>query len=265
MKKSIVISSMILGTLGLMAIGIISKPNYDAKDEIESSTIEETEEVARKIRSSTPPNFSYDIGSRYWATISKEDLSTASSINDIIPKEANWAPYPIQKLDVKLIANGTELIKTSNNLTLTEEQIDLLKTAQYSDDIQLIASYGESMPLPSAINQQQLNYFITVVPEKEAAYTGGKEELINYLKEESALIITTIEGDQIGAGKLMFTINSDGNLTDVKLTETSGYPFIDKHMIDLFDSIPGDWTPAENGDGKKVAQTLMFSFGMIGC
>ncbi|WP_420315874.1 energy transducer TonB [Ekhidna sp.] len=265
MKKNIVILLMILGTLGLMAIGIIGKPKNDVKEEIDTSIVEETKEATREIRSTIPLNFSYDIGSRYWATISKADLSNATSINDIIPKEANWAPYPIQKIDVKLISDGTELIKTSNNLTLTEEQLDLLKTAQYSDDLQLLASYGESMPLPNAMDQEQLNYFITVVPEKEAAYSNGNDGLLAYLKDESALIITTIEGDLLGAGKIMFTINSNGNLTDVKLTETTGYPFVDKHMIDLFSKLPGTWTPAENGEGEKVAQTLMFSFGSIGC
>ena len=51
----------------------------------------------------------------------------------------------------------------------------------------------------------------------------------------------------------------------VELEESSGYPAIDKTMIELLTNAPGKWKPAKNAKGEKVDQQLVFSFGEVGC
>jgi hypothetical protein len=73
--------------------------------------------------------------------------------------------------------------------------------------------------------------------------------------------MSVIEGDKIGAIKLSFTVTKDGNVSNVMHDAmTTGYPTIDNKFIELLKNIPGKWIPAENKDGEKLDQELVFTF-----
>jgi hypothetical protein len=40
---------------------------------------------------------------------------------------------------------------------------------------------------------------------------------------------------------------------------------LDKEVLELIVKMPGNWEPAENANGEKVEQELVFAFGIIGC
>ncbi|MEO9870692.1 energy transducer TonB [Ekhidna sp.] len=259
MKKNFVIICTALGTLGLMAIGFINQPQNEPVSETDMLVTKEKKAVEKDEPSTTSSNFAYDIGSQFLATISKEDLEKATSINDIIPKEADWSAYPIQKVQVRLVKYDLEVSKGSNDLILNEAQIALLKTAKYSDNLQLTADYA------GTLETEDLNYFVTVVPEKEATYADGKDALLSYLKKNSAVIETYVKGDRPGAGKISFTIDTKGAIANVTLSRSSGNLYIDQHMVGLISKATGKWIPAENAKGEKIEQVMMFSYGSLGC
>lgn len=261
MKKSIGVLSIVLGAIGLTAIGIINQPTEPA---IEVSNIEPTKTLADN-ESTSPPDFAFDMGSRFFATISKEDLEKAKSVTEIIPKDADWSAYPIKNVRVKLITDNTEVSESGYDLTLNQQQLSLLKTANYSDNLRLLGSYGNVNAFPFVDEQYDLNYMITVVPEKEAAYAEGKDKLLAYLKENSSVIVSSVQGQNLGAGKIAFTIDTQGNVANVRLIGTSNHLFVDQHMLNLIPKLSGKWIPAENARGEKVEQTLVFSFGSMGC
>ncbi|MEL7004495.1 MAG: hypothetical protein AAFN93_17440 [Bacteroidota bacterium] len=60
-------------------------------------------------------------------------------------------------------------------------------------------------------------------------------------------------------------VTKNGTLENVRLTATSGYPSVDELMVELIDSLPAKWNPAENSEGEKVDQELVFFFGLMGC
>lgn len=250
---------MALGALSLMAIGIIHQPNNEAVANTVASVSLEKIPFAKEDKSIIPDDFAYEIGSRFLATISKEDLEKATSVSDIIPKEADWSAYPIQTVQVRLVKYDLELSKVGNDLELTEAQIALLKSAKYSDNIQLLADHA------GTLEKEDLNYFITVVPEKEAAYADGKEDLLSYLKKNSEVMVAHVRDKEFKGGKIMFTVNTQGAISNVRLTESSGFPLLNQRMIDLISNAPGKWIPAENAEGEKVEQILIFSFGRLGC
>lgn len=198
--------------------------------------------------------FLYDIDSRFNATITKENLHMAVSAVEIVPKEANWWRYTIHSLEVTLL-NDREETRTGDNAVLNKEQLQLLHTADYSQDLRLVAS----------TKYEDLTYFITITPEREAEYISGKDALIAYLKNNSKDATANIKEENLRPGKIFFTVTAKGTIANVELISTSGYPAIDKTMVDLITNAPGKWVPAANAKGENVDQGLVFSFGITGC
>lgn len=199
-------------------------------------------------------DFLYDIDSRFNATITKENLRKAVSAVEIVPGEASWWRYPIHSLKVTLL-NGREETRTGDNAVLNKEQLQLLRTADYSQDLRLVAS----------TKYEHLTYFITITPERGAEYISGKDVLIAYLKNSSKDATAKIKEEDLRPGKIFFTVTAKGTISGVELISTSGYPAIDKTMVDLITNAPGKWAPAANAKGENIDQGLVFSFGIIGC
>jgi hypothetical protein len=205
------------------------------------------------------PTFSYDVDSRFIANISKEDLRNAKTIIDIVPKDANWDRFDFKEVTIRVMSDNKEYA-TGKSKTLNLAQIQLIKTIDYSTNF-IVDTYVKSSPTP----YDHYPYYITVIPEKEASYFGGKEALINYLKENSKPTIAKTDKGNLKSGKAHFTISKEGTIKNVNLESTSGYPSVDQKMIELISTMPGRWIPATNEIGEKVEQELVFSFGTMGC
>jgi hypothetical protein len=264
MKKGLVIISMVIGALSLMAIGFVRQQEDEkeigVKIETPVNQVDKTS-LSRVEQPIAVDDFALDVGTRFIATISKEDLDKAVSISEIIPQDANWNRYSIVKTHVRIDNYDLETRVTnySLNLVLNEPQLALLKKVQYSDNLQ----FGAEL----ATNREtgNLNYMVSVVPERQAEYVDGKDQLIAYLKENSSTMITLWKNNQWLAGKINFTVDKQGTISNVNLTSTSGNPTIDQHMIGLISKTSNKWVPAENAKGEKVDQVLTFSFGSLGC
>ncbi|WP_422082474.1 energy transducer TonB [Ulvibacterium sp.] len=106
---------------------------------------------------------------------------------------------------------------------------------------------------------------LPVDPVKQAAYEGGMEALMEYLKENSREARAGQEMDKLQPFKLVFTVTKNGTIENVRLDGTSGYLAIDYRMIDLILKAPGKWEPAENSKGEKVDQEQVVALGPTGC
>ena len=118
---------------------------------------------------------------------------------------------------------------------------------------------------PSQFEKNRPNPYLVIVPEKQAEYEGGKDGLMEYLKENSKEARASIQMDKLQPFKLIFTVTKKGTIENVKLDGTSGYLAIDNTMIELITKAPGKWKPAENSKGEKEDQELVVSFGLTGC
>lgn len=211
-------------------------------------------------------DFFYDFGTRFMP-ISKGYLNQATSFSDFVSQDdANWVDK-YKSVTVILIENDkqTDTRATTKGGELSKRQLEMLQSADYSTNFLVEAMYMRKV---EGVDKRYLNTMtphLTVVPEKQAAYEFGREGLLNYLKDANSENIVNLDESKLQPAKLYFTITKEGKVADVKLDRTSGYENIDMTMIKLMSDTPGRWIPAENARGEKVDQTLVVSFGMVGC
>ena len=145
---------------------------------------------------------------------------------------------------------------------LTEAQLKILRATDYFSHFTIKTEFKEKNKETGKLEERFFGPHITVVPDKQATYNDGNEALINYLKENSKESMNVIKGDNLGAIKLSFIVSKEGTVTNVKHDAmTTGYPSIDQKLMELIKNIPGEWTPAETSDGKKMDYEFVFTFG----
>jgi len=266
MKKSILIFCIELTTLSLTAFGFINWAD-PATDNVETSRSKIGDFDKQIINDKAGPDFFYAVGSRYGGTITKEDLDKVRSMADFLPKEQIESIVSFHSVRIMFIDDSYESIvsETGESDVFNAAQIKLLQSAAYSTNILIRAEYQEKNRYTGALEDSYATPHLTVVPEKEAVYVSGNDALIEYLKENSKEQTTIVTEDKLQPGKVGFTITRNGTISNVKLSATSGYPSIDKTMIELITKAPGKWEPAANSKGEEVDQEFVFSFGIIGC
>lgn len=261
MKKSILIISAVFTTISLMAFGYLNTETQNNQETVANKT------ELKTVKKRAAVTFYYDIDSRFMSTVTKEKLHNATSILDFLPKSQTDPVESYQSIEVIILDDyhQTDLRATGKDEMLTAAQLELLKTVDYSANILIRADFLEKNKVTGELGHNYFTPHITIVPEKEANYIFGKDALINYLKINSTEEIALVQPGNLKGGKLYFTVTKDGNIANVELAATSGYPTIDDTMLRLMTSNPGMWLAAENANGEKVEQKLVFSFGTIGC
>ena len=109
-----------------------------------------------------------------------------------------------------------------------------------------------------------MNYSATVIPETEAEYPGGNQQMTQYLKENAIDKIPEISSKQIQQTLVEFTVNEKGETANAKIIKTSGDSETDKLLIEAINKMP-KWSPAKDSKGRKVKQEFEFSVGSSGC
>ena len=109
-----------------------------------------------------------------------------------------------------------------------------------------------------------MHFEVTVVPEIEAEFIGGHEQLTQYLKENAIDKISETDSKTMQQAIVSFTVNEKGAITNAQISTTSGDPEIDKLLMKAITRMP-KWKPAENAMGIKVKQDFQFTVGNGGC
>ena len=270
MKKNILILCTSIIILSLMAFGFVNRGNPES-NQIETPVSEDVAtytQAIEKIEKRIFSDFIYDVGPRFRA-IKKGDLDNARSFNNFIAVEHAQRIVSYKSVSVIILKNDkqTDIIKTGTSDVFTPAQIKLLQSLDYSTNILIRADFQEKNKKTSELEDSYSTPHLTIVPEKQAEYEFGKEELIDYLKEKSKEVVwvNNVQEDKLQPAKLLFTVSKKGLIENVKLDRTSNYPSIDNAMIELINKAPGNWEPAENSKGEKVDQELVVSFGLMGC
>jgi hypothetical protein len=214
-----------------------------------------------------PTPIAYDVDSRFVLTVTKEKLRAAKTIYDIVPAVPLQEILSYSSVSIRIIEDNkqTDIVEIGTSPELNRAQLKLLHSLDYSTNFVIRT---EVMEKSGEAGQTSWNYsspHVTIVPEKEAVNSGGKDALINYAKVNTSGFGHIVEAKKLRPGQINFTVNKEGTIADVRLCVSSGYPDLDQRMIELVNTLPGSWEPATDGSGEKVEQEFVFSFGKVGC
>lgn len=205
----------------------------------------------------------YGVRGRYDRPVKKEEATNAKLLRDLIfGYPVNWITNYVS---VELTApKGDKLIRTlSTNEKLTPEQKDLLKSIDIGSNIAIHVKYTYNHPLTHAIENYEINTSVTVVPDKEAEYHGGYENLKKYLYENCISKVSATISQRYQRGTVVFTLNENGEPTGTRIAKSSGDVKMDKLLLDAINKMP-KWSPAENANGEKVNQDFEFTLNENG-
>lgn len=242
----------------------------------------------------------YEYTGRLIPSIKKEKLNEAVFISEIMPEFSHYFVLPfaesalkeyqriliypqeylypresyskiIDFVSVEIFAscNGKDLTSVSSGDTLSREQKNILNSVDLGTEIRVNIKFKYKNQsggnLENAGNIITGEYAVKVVPETNAEYPGGFEQITEYLKE--TVINKIYQASTTGNNQqatVKFTVNEEGRMVDAKIFTTSKDPIIDQLLLDAANKMP-KWKPAENPKGIKVKQVFSIPFGGGGC
>ncbi len=265
MKKSIIILGTALAILSVLILGFTNW-NNDAANASKSSdnkTLALENHNIEEPKYKVIPDLYYGVDTRF-AAVKKTDIQKATTIYAFLNEGEKQQIAHINSVNIVIIKDNrqSELQTYGTSDQLTDAQIKLIRSTDYFNHFTIRTEFKEKKKETGKLEERFFGPHITVVPDQQAIYVNGKDELIKYLKDNSRDDINIIKDDKLGAIKLSFIISKQGTVKDVKHDAmTTGYPSIDERFITLIKKIPGKWIPAENSRGEKIEQELVFTFG----
>lgn len=209
----------------------------------------------------------YEVNRIYpFVSISKEKLNEAHTLTDLSnePNELNlyYKPSWIKEyISVEIFTNykGKTRKALSKNDTLSQEQKDIMKMADVGTGISVKVRY---IPENTLIHNdiKELDFSFTVDPESEAAYSGGQQQLKQYLKEKAIDKIPAGSFKNYDLAAVKFTISEEGEIIDAHVFETSKDENLDELLLETIRNMPC-WIPAEYSNGTKIKQEFVLTVG----
>ncbi len=249
-KKIIVVGFSVLVTCltSFAQFGKAAGPSNDFRNTVPSSTKE----------------LSYNVTGTYKRPILREKLNNAKLIGDVIDGyPCNWITEYIS-VEILATCSGKTMKAVSRNQVLSLEQKNILKTVDLGTHIVINVNYIHKDAVTKETQAKKIDVTMMVIPEVQAEYNGGYDQLMVYLKGKSKGIITGKKAKDFDWLIIRFTINEAGEVTNTKVNGKSKDEKIEKQFIEVIKNMP-KWTPAENSKGVKVKQEFEFSVGNYGC
>lgn len=224
---------------------------------------ESSENIVLAVKNNAIPDLYYGVDTRF-AAVKKADVHNATTIYDFLNEGEKNQIEQINSVKLVIVKDNqlSNIQAYGYDEKLTKDQLEILRSTDYFSHFTIRTEFQGKSEDTGKMENRFFGPHITVTPEKQATYLYGKDALLDYLKDNSIDDMQIIKDGKLGAIKLSFTITKEGNVSDVKHDAmTTGYPSIDERFMTLLKNIPGKWIPAENSEGEKMDQELVFTFG----
>ncbi len=209
-------------------------------------------------------NLGFTVSGMYSRPVKKEKLNASRSLRDFIPGyPVNWITT-YDEVEIWSTCNGKAMKAVSPNDALSAEQKNILATSDMGADIVINVRYKYLNPVNDIVENNEMHVTMTLVPDVEAEYFGGSQKMKDYFNENVVVKISKTLSGKFQGAKVMFTINEEGEVVNVKISKSSGDSNTDQLMLDAINKMP-KWKPAENSKGAKLKQLFEFSIGNDGC
>jgi len=112
---------------------------------------------------------------------------------------------------------------------------------------------------------KEFDFDCVMDPERDAVFDGGSGHLEDYLESSPMGTLTKEEIRQYLAAIVTFAIDTDGEIVDAKILQSSESAEIDQKLLDTVCDMP-NWTPAEYRNQSRVKQEFALMVGdMYSC
>ena len=206
----------------------------------------------------------YEVHAKDTRPLTKETISKAKTLADLIPGYPEHWISSYVSVEISASRDGKLQKATGINEALTAEQKNILNTVDVGIIVVVDVNYKYNDLSTLKGEDRQIHVSMTIVPETEAEYIGGREELNKYLKKNVLDKISIKAPLKLHGGTVIFTVNEEGDIVNAKLSESSGDPKTDKLFVEGINKMP-KWKPAQNSKAVKVKQDFIFSLGVGGC
>jgi hypothetical protein len=260
MRSKIVIFSVLIVAIAVVSFGFSHKKSVAKADELITKI--DSSKVSKKAQKT---DLFYAVGGTYSRSIRKSELQNSKMLNDFIEGyPVNWISAYIS-VEVSANNNGLKTSLWSKNDVLSDEQKKMLAGLEIDAEVVVRVKYNTKNVITDALEENEMNVSLTVIPEIEAVYIGGYENMISYLKENSRDKITMIGDKGVKPSVLRFSIDKTGKADNIKIIQKSENIEIDNLLIELIENMP-KWNAAKNLKGESVSQQFDFKVGkMDGC
>ncbi len=214
------------------------------------------------------PSFSqeldYRVQGNYDKSVKLKQALSARTISDLCPGyPAKWVTH-YASTNISIKSEGKTIQVSGRNDTLNAEQIRIINQTGLGSEIGIEVKFMSENPVTHVISVKPININLTVIPETEAEFAEGYLKMSSYLFEKAIKKITPDDPKTFQRSKLIFTVNEDGSISDVKIRVTSGIPETDRLMMDAIREMP-KWKPAVDLKGNHVKQEFLLLVGNGGC
>lgn len=209
----------------------------------------------------------YDIFGTFSKPVVEEQLQTAATMIDINPDyPSSWInEEDYVSSEIKAICEGKTMKAVGENDVFTSEQKSILAGADLGSNIDIEVKYKSKNSITGLWDIKAMNFSVSLVPEKEAEYPGGQDEMKAYLKQYAIDKINTSNHNKFEFAKVKFIVDEVGKTTQAQIMKTSENKEIDQLLLEVIANMP-NWRPAESADGEMVKQEFEFVVGtMMGC
>ncbi len=206
----------------------------------------------------------YEVRGKHVRSIKKETLNSAHTMADLSPGYPSAWITEYLSTEITTTCNGKVIRAESNTESLTLGQKNILAKADLGTDIVINNKYYNKNSVTDKVTLDSVYFTVTLVPEIEAAYQGGYKLLSKYLKESAIDKIVVSDNKKIVQSIVRFTVDEQGDITNVTLAKTSDDPQLDCLLLEAIHKMPR-WSPASTSNGKRVKQDFEFIVGNAGC
>jgi hypothetical protein len=192
-------------------------------------------------------------------SVTREALTGARTLTDLNARyQESWVKEYVS-VEVRTSHQSRTRKSVSKNDILSQEQKANLLTADLGTEISIRVQYMPENTLKHN-DVQTLDFKFTVDPESPAQYSGGQNQLNQYLMENAIDKIPNGSFTGYDLAAVKFSINETGQVVDASLFWSSDDEKTDALLLETIRNMP-DWKPATYSDGTKVKQDFVFTVG----
>lgn len=260
MKTTAVIIGLVLIAAGSAAL--VEKPSAE-----NAGCNAEIEPTKKSLKANSEVNpFFFDVGNRFGKALTKKEMLEMNSIQDFCNLQMRKEFVSFSLLTTKILNREHSIAVTTETGDFTDEHRSIIRRAEISDDLLFTAACKRrNLHREGYFFNDTIVYYATVVPPTPAQYSAGIHGLKTWIEKQMRNNTYMLDPQRIEQGRIRFIIDKAGTVADAQLESTCGFPELDKQALELLKSLPGSWSPAKDDLGNPVNQSLVFSFGSVGC